>query len=529
MATAILYRQAKDWIIGDKALEEFGDADEHERKAYTIRTQFKPDIAHGEEAREYSSDFLEGLLRDAARNHIDLMPSEREVIFGVPSEADENYHQALAMIAAKSGFGQIKLVDEPKGAIYFHVERKDITPKEALQGALVIDFGGGTCDFAVVVRGEILHSWGDMNLGGRLFDDLFYQWFIEQNPDSLEDMQAEHAEFFVLWFQCRKIKEKFSQAMTMDRSTRFRKAVGEFGRLQDVTWDGFMKRARLYQPSETFTRYMNQVNPLAVNRFATGEPVDLLEWFRYTLRNGLQHERVRNQRLGCIVLTGGSSSWSFVPEIVMEEMANFNSHPRLIRSDRPYATISEGLALIPSLQRRFVAVQKALRDGVPGFIKEEINPLIDRRMKDAAERIADMVTASLFDQRIRPILNEFRETGGSVASLKRRIAEQAVAFEPQVASIVETEIGQVFAGLPLHIFELMTQWFKKHDLLIDDQLVSDKLGKKVDGQLNVNDINIYSEIEAIIGVISVSVITIIVAGISGGSGLALVATGPLGL
>ena len=76
MATAILYRQAKDWIIGDKALEEFGDADEHERKAYTIRTQFKPDIAHGEEAREYSSDFLEGLLRDAARNHIDLMPSE---------------------------------------------------------------------------------------------------------------------------------------------------------------------------------------------------------------------------------------------------------------------------------------------------------------------------------------------------------------------------------------------------------------------------------------------------------------------
>ena len=122
-------------------------------------------------ARGYARDFLAGLLEVARRQNKDIAPIERQVIFGVPSEASAAWRDALSAIAREAGYGDIKTVDEPKGAIYFHIQRKDITPIEALTGALVVDFGGGTCDF-VMAGGEVMHSWGDMHLGGRLFDDL---------------------------------------------------------------------------------------------------------------------------------------------------------------------------------------------------------------------------------------------------------------------------------------------------------------------------------------------------------------------
>jgi len=523
LATAILYREGKEPIIGDKALEEFGEAEE-ERQAYTIRTQFKPDIVQSSEAREYSCDFLANVLKYAAAQNIVLQPSSSQVIFGVPSGATSEYREILRSMASASGFGDIQVIDEPKGAIYFHVERKDITQAEATQGALVVDFGGGTCDFALVVKGEIKHSWGDMHLGGRLFDDVFYQWFIEQCPNAVDDMKADRAEFYVLWSKCREVKEKFSQAMAQNRTTKFKKKLLEYGRIDNVTWNEFLERIREYRPSSIFAHYLQAANPKALDKFSGNGSVDLITWFRQSLRTGLQDELVRHHQVACVVLAGGSSSWPFVEEIVKEEMASMKVSPRFVRSDRPYATISQGLSIIPSLQRSFATVQAMLRSEMPSFIKDEINPRVERRMEEAAERIADSVTVSLFDQRIRPLLADFRQNGGSVSSLKQGIARQAEAFKPQIESTVEREVGRV---LPAALIELMTEWFKKHDLTFQD---SGEQLKDYNTESNVTvPIDIYGGIEAIIGCISVGIITTLVTTISGGAGMALIAVGPLGL
>ena len=528
LATAILYRDGKDFLIGDMALEEFGDATENERQAYSIRTQFKPDVAHSDSARQYARDFMAGLLRDTERQHIALQPLSRQVIFGVPSEADDRYRDTLRGIAEQAGYGGIQVVDEPKGAMYFHLQRKDIAPSEAMEGALVVDFGGGTCDFALVVHGEIKHSWGDMHLGGRLFDDVFFQWLIEQNPDAPDAMRAEHAEFFVLWFLCRQVKEKFSQAMAMDREATFRKAIGEFGRISGITWEGFLQRVRNYRPSPVFADYMRQVNPRAMEKLADSGPIDILDWFRQSLRQGLQHEQVRDHRVACIILTGGSSSWPFVAEIVTAEMTALGNEPRIVRSDKPYATISEGLAILPSLQRHFNAVRERLRQDTPAFIEDRINPLIDRRMREVAERIANEIAASLFDQRIAPVLVAFREEGGAVASLKQRIADQAKAFEPQIKAIVEREVGHTLAAIPVSVNELLVAWFRDYDLVF--RHASGELeSSHTAGTIDIGDIDVYGDIETIVRLISVGIISALVATISGGAGTALVASGPVGL
>jgi hypothetical protein len=528
IASAILYRDGKAPIIGDIALEEFGDATDSEREAYRIRTQFKPDIADSERARDYARDFLASLLRDAEQQNIALQLESRQVIFGVPSEAGEVWRDTLKTLVKLAGYGDIQVVDEPKGAIYFHVQRKDITPLEATDGALVVDFGGGTCDFALVVHGEVKHSWGDMHLGGRLFDDVFFQWLVEQNPDAIEDMRDEHAEFFVLWFLCREVKEKFSQAMALDRTGTFRKKVDAYGRISDVTWEGFLARIRDYRPSATFLDYMREINPQAVAKVSAGEGIDILQWFRESLREGLQHPNANGHPIACIILTGGSSSWPFVAEIVAEEMAAIGMEPRLVRSDKPYATIAEGLAIIPSLQRHFARVKERLRQDVPLFLHDQVEPLIQRRMQEVAKRIAASIAVPLFDERIGPILVEFREQGGSVASLKQRIATQAELFEPQIAAIVEEQVGRTLKALPADVDELLRTWFQQHDLVYR-RSSSELSGGSASGAIRLDSIDVYGDIENIIGLISVGIITTLVAAISGGAGTALIASGPLGL
>lgn len=529
IATAILYRDDKEPLIGHVALEEFGDTGA-EHDDYRIHAQFKPDLVSSAEARLYARDFLVGLLALARRQNKDIAPLQRQVIFGVPSEASETYRDVLRAIAEEAGFGEVKTVDEPKGALYFHLQRKDITPIEAIRGALVVDFGGGTCDFALIVRGEILHSWGDMHLGGRLFDDLFYQWFIEQNPEAVAAMRRERAEFFVLAVRCREVKEKFSLAMALDPTTVYRKSVGDYGRINDATWDAFLARARRYRPSETFAQYLHAMNPPAgahLDSFAQG--LDLLDWFRQTLRQGLAHEQVRHQDLACVILTGGSSAWPFVADIVTEELRQIERSPRLVHSDRPYVTVSQGLAIVPALQRRLAATQIDLRRELPAFIGTRIAPLIERRMDEAANRIAELVAVGLFDGRIEPILRRFRQEGGSVADLKSRIAADASAFRPQIEAIVTTQLARVLIGVAADTTDLMQDWYRQHRLTVDQGLTHAGTPVDMAEGLRLADLDVYREIAGVVLALSTTIVTVLVAAISGGAGTALVMSGPHGL
>lgn len=534
IATALLYRADKESLIGHVALEEFGDAGT-EHDDYRIRAQFKPDLVSSAEARRYARDFLVGLLALARRQNKDIAPLQRQVIFGVPSEASATYREALRAIAQEAGFGDVKTVDEPKGALYFHLQRKDITPIEALKGALVVDFGGGTCDFALVVRGEIRHSWGDMHLGGRLFDDLFYQWFIEQNPEAVAAMRRERAEFFVQAVRCREVKEKFSLAMALDPTTVYRRNVGDYGRLHDMTWDAFLARARRYRPSATFAQYLRAMNPPAgahLDSFAQG--LDLLDWFRQTLRQGLAHEQVRHQDLACVILTGGSSAWPFVADIVTEELKQIDPRhieqlPRLVHSDRPYVTVSQGLAIVPALQRRLAATQIDLRRELPEFIGARIAPLIERRMDEAANRIAEQVAVGLFDERIEPILRRFRQEGGSVVDLKSRIAEDAAAFRPQLEAIVTTQLARVLNGVAADTTELMQDWYRHHRLTVDQGLTHAGTPVDMADGLRLANLDVYGEITGVVLALSTTIVTVLAAAISGGAGTALVMSGPYGL
>lgn len=524
LASAILFREGRSSLIGERALQEYGDATSEERQKYRLRSQFKPDIKDSDDARNAAKSFLSCILDEADRQHIDIEPEGREVLLGVPSEAKDDFRNALMKIAKDAGFGEVQLLDEPIGALFYHVHRKDIAPSAAQGGVLVVDFGGGTCDFAYLLRGRVQDSWGSLDLGGRLFDDLFYQWFLDQNP-GIQVLQRD--EYFVHSYHCREVKELFSQSMTRDRAEPISKSVRPFGRLEDMTWEEFEKRARSYRPSESFLRHLRDIGK-NLGELACDNPIDLLDWFRETLRVGLSNDKIRPGDVKLVVLTGGSSQWPFVVDIVRHELSI--DPKRILRSDRPYAAISKGLSMVPALRQRCQTAKASLEAKLALFKKTKLIPVIERALDSFASKVSDEVLSRLFDMRLQPVFDSFRRDGGSIADFEERLLAERSAFSKELSDVVSQCREDLAKELSAEIMEEVRRWFSDNHLAFDNRDLNppgmrDPALRSTghDSLLLVSSLNKSVQAAALVGTTSLASI------LAGGTGTAVIAGGPIGL
>jgi molecular chaperone DnaK len=539
LPTAILYRNGPgsagsgkpEPLIGDAALHEYGEASPAQRKHYVLRTQFKPDIVHSSVASDAATDFLRTVVEQSRRRHIILEPDKQHVIFGVPSEAQGSFKTKLAQIAEAAGYGEVTLLDEPKGALLHHLWHKDFSPQQARKGILVVDFGGGTCDFALLDNLHVRQSWGDMELGGRWFDDLFFQWFIEQNPNLLREIEDSGDAYFVHSYLCREVKEFFSLTMARDRSETVNKSVGRYGSLRGMTWSAFLDRAHAYRPSRTYMHYLQDMNAERQNLaspLSTDKPTDLIGWFRDSLARGFAQDQAANQEVSRVILAGGSSQWPFVADIVCEVLNVETSS--LMRSDRPYAVIAQGLAILPALQKTFAKTRENLRNDLPRFCAERVNPLIDKVTDRYVATVAGDVTSELFDEIVRPVLAQFRENGGSVNALKQTISAQVQAKEDRLRDIIENKMQTLYLGLPAQLNELLKEWFGSYGLHVGDGSFDEShrsaFGSKM---IDAKAPDLYGSIMEAVGWIVVALVASVGAMVSGGAGTALLVSGPLGL
>jgi hypothetical protein len=552
LPTAILYRGDREPLVGEPALHEYGEAAPQERAGYRLCTQFKPDIVASEEAAQAATDFLRSVVLQAQRQHIALDPAQYDVIFGVPSEAQTEFRTKLSQIAKAAGYGDVRLMDEPKGAILHHLWHKDFSPEEARRGILVIDFGGGTCDFAFLQSLQVSHSWGDMELGGRLFDDLFFQWFLEQNPGVLQAMEQTGDTYYVHSYVCREVKEFFSLTMARDRSEKVSKSVGRYGSLRSLDWPGFLDRARRYRPSATFVRHLEEMGLRGTEdrrgrppclpgegRATTGgcpyqsairnpqSTVDLIDWFRTTLAHGLAEQGIETRTISRVILAGGSSQWPFVADVVTDTLGVERS--RLMRSDRPYAVIAQGLSILPALQKQFEAIREELRHDLPRFCRTQVRPLVAKVTDSYVAGVAADVTTELFDKIIRPILEEFRQKGGSVKGLRDSISGQVKANEAKLTEIIEGRMRTLRLGLPGELNELLREWFGSYGLSVGDKPL-EEAQQTGTGQDLVppSTPDLYGSIMDVVGWFVVALAATIGGAISGGGGLHLLAAGPVG-
>ncbi|MBN1342520.1 MAG: hypothetical protein JXQ73_07560 [Phycisphaerae bacterium] len=530
LRSIVLYRTDDAGIenviaFGEHAEHEWGMATPHEKKSLRLASHFKPDISPTNETpRKDAAAFLKCLADDLVQRGAlpaGKRPADFDVLIGVPANALPGYEETLAQVARESGFGDPQLVPEPIGALVGHLSRHEFSVRDARAGLLVIDFGGGTCDVAYVLRLEVRQAWGDPILGGRLFDDLFYQWFCQANPGATEAMAGEGDDYYVHWIKCREMKERFSETLARDRNARFRYAIRPYGRLVDATWDEFTARAGAYVPSDAFRDELARLGE-AYTSLASGQPLDLLAWVRDVIVRGIRQDKIRIADVSYVILTGGSSAWPFVRDIVAQDLRI--APERILSSPNPRRAIGEGIALLPVLKKLHEKAITEIRAEQPTKAYEILNEV--RRVVDA---FLDALAADLageFVATIEPLLAEFRRCGGRLKDLERKIADQAPALETKAAELVQSRSSELTAKVNQCIADVLGPWFRsKHIQWTPERIeLSQADPVSVTGpRVPVKDVFMTG-----LTAITSTVMAVVLGSLCGGAGTAWVLSGPPG-
>lgn len=456
--TAVLYQEGRVFLVGSKASETYGTMTLEERKNYQLKALFKPEIGKNKEVDKIAKDYLQGLLRLNLQYNLDLVKRGERFLFGIPSQAPTTYCRALERIAKEAGFPEIQQLEEPVGALLYHLAVNNLPTSAAQKGVLVVDFGGGTCDFALMEALKVCRSWGNMALGGRLFDDLFYQIFLHQDPEHEEKVLQQDGEFYVHWYLSREAKEKFSQQMMVNRDQAFHYPFPGYGRVRSLTWDSFLEWARNYRPTKQLLQYLTE-NGVEERRLTSGRPVDLLGWFQEELAAGFP----AGQPLGHVVLAGGSSLWPFVMEQV-QELTGLQRED-IYCADNPYVVVSMGLALYPALLHRNQRAKEQLYHKYPTFVEEEIKgDILTAKITQVGEELSHTFSSLLFQGSIKPLLQEFRMKGGRLDQLQDQLQKAVESFQEEAKGIMVQRMEEELSLIPYLIGKRVVEFFAREGL-----------------------------------------------------------------
>ena len=98
----------------------------------------------------------------------------------IPASWNPEQRRATKMAALIAGFQDVRLLEEPVAALLWQIDLDAF--KEKSEYILVVDFGGGTCDLAIVhiEKGKVrlIGATSNDRLGGEIVDELLYRDFL---------------------------------------------------------------------------------------------------------------------------------------------------------------------------------------------------------------------------------------------------------------------------------------------------------------------------------------------------------------
>jgi len=409
---------------GAPAVEEWMLADDDENGGstnYLLTGAFKPDLATSPMSQEAAREFLAFARKNMEATHTPRgleRPGSWPVIVGVPAAISSEHRARTEQAAKEAGFDDVSCLEEPLGAVGYHLAAKQIDDDDLDRGVVVVDFGGGTLDLATVDRSGVKEPWGDPQLGGRLFDDLFFQWVVDASRVDLRDFNRGEL-LAIWWMNCRRLKENFSRhwksklAKGEAEFSNFKGRVetrdgSTFGSLRGVSLNDFLERAKSYQPSALAKDYFKQIHS-PLQHLGESGPVDLLEKVRDVIAGGSATSH------GTVILTGGSSSWPFMEPMVREVFGDCE----ILIPNAPECTIGEGLAMYNVLGRNYHARQdKAVAD--VGSLKSALDKVIKDATDQAGSDIAEEIVGAVM-QVARREFHAWHLKGGRLADVEKLV------------------------------------------------------------------------------------------------------------
>ena len=195
-------------VVGEEASVLSGAQDARVR----FKSRFLTDTGAAGDVRL----FAQGVMNQLLHQEPAIMSQVTRTVVGCPAGWGEGRREQYARLMESAGFPNVHVVPEPRAAFLYarHARGLRIDPKLMRTSAMVIDIGSSTTDFAYIVDGhqQDLSLFGDTNLGGGVLDELILARSIERSPDrqALERvMQASPAWKSYCELEARRLKERY--------------------------------------------------------------------------------------------------------------------------------------------------------------------------------------------------------------------------------------------------------------------------------------------------------------------------------
>ena len=283
------------------------------------------------DAERYTLEFLCELARQVEeRESRSLSAVKYATCIACPAAWSESQLERFKSIVQEAGFPSdpdrgIYVLREPVAALRSHLIHFANKPEKFL----VMDFGGGTLDVCVVetdICGQdpyVSGIAGDASLGGRDFDQMLIEHLESAYKDrGLNYKSLSSWEQFKLGRRIREAKQIFSENFSTDRSGSEMKIP--------VQWPG-KGEIQLVLSKEVFRN-------LVVSK-------GISDRIRSCVRAAISDSGKSSNQITRAVLTGGSSRWFFIRDIVREECGLADNDETIIVSSTPFTDVAMGCAM----------------------------------------------------------------------------------------------------------------------------------------------------------------------------------------
>ena len=503
--TAYALRRDGQLLIGEGAC--------YEPNAIQRRIRFKSRYLTDRSVRNDIKSFAAGVLGELILNG-DLIRGDDQCFYiGCPAGWDKVAREEYRQIFESAGFPPLKIVSESRAALVSACQSKHMQVCYDIlsRPVLVVDIGSSTTDFAYIMGGKevALKTGGEVMLGGGIMDEILLEESVAASPDAKNIRKIfEESEAWKTYceFAARRLKEKYFTDEEYWSHEDCVQTVTIRAKLLPV-------RLKLKMSAQIAERLLEKkVDRLGGKSFT--------EVFKDSLRQ--VRENIEERQPELIFMTGGVSKMEKVRDWCREVFPE----AVVICGSEPEFSVAKGLAWCGRIDEELREFKKEIQELIDSTVIEGIvSRHIDALYRGAVEALVD----PLLEKVALPIVDRWRD--GAVETL----ADIDPIMEREIEEFLHSDEGRA------HLARAVDTWLKTVAYSLEEHTMPICARHNVpysvlnlSSYLSLQDIDIDIDTKSLFAVDEVTflidtIVTILVGILCGGSGIALVASGVVGI
>lgn len=485
-------------------------------RAYTdaladgLSVRFKSRFTYDPARNEDIVRFVRGTVRDLQENG--LLHPEDAFVVGCPAGWNATARARYRELLMRAGLREPQVISESRAAFLYAKYAKTVALDIDVlsKTALVIDIGSSTLDFAYIVGGREtgVGTFGDIALGGGILDEELLHLCVEQSRerDAIRRVFQESRSWYSYCeIEARRLKEEYYTRLLDDPSTSVKKVVR-------ICYDGVQKLT------------LKLDGDLA--RQLTEKPLNALQGrsFIQAVQDALDHAvRLTADDPPCLVLlTGGASRMPFFRQLCREAFRD----AAVVCCPEPEFSIAKGLSYAGWIDSNLREFRKAIEKEIA---EERVAYTARKAMPQLIPPVTEALVDLLIEEAAVPVVTDWQK--GRIGTMEEMDAQ----LKQRVTEVLDSPMARdaLTPALRSWLDEVGTQLQALVDPICDRYEVPRK-----EMALNLTAVSSGPEqlpLDAkgltgmnLIGALMTVVVSVLLGLLCGGSGVALIAAGPLG-